>query len=148
MLETIEKIIRANDLAVLATCAENQPHCSLMAYVPNNDCRTIYMLTQKDSRKFRNISANARVSLMVDTRFDDQKSRPTIKALTISGTCKPSAQSMQKQLKDLLAQNHPQLKTLSAQKDAIVLEITIKSFLLLDGIDNAFFMELSEQQKF
>ena len=144
----MREILRANDLAVLATCAENQPHCSLMAFVPNENCRTIYMLTQRNSRKFRNISANPRVSLMVDTRLDSPESRPAIKALTISGTCKPSPQSMQKQFKHLLLQNHPQLKTLSAQKDAVVLEITIASFLLLDGIDNAFFMELSEQQKF
>ena len=147
VLETMQEILCANDLAVLATCAENQPHCSLMAYVPNEDCRTIYMLTQRDSRKFRNISANPRVSLMVDTRLDSPESRTAIKALTISGTCSPCPQSMQKQFKQLLVQKHSQLKTLSAQKDAIVLEITIKSFLLLDGIDNAYFVELSGQQK-
>jgi len=143
----MREIIRANDLGVLATCADHQPHSSLMAYVPHEDCRTIYMLTQRDSRKFRNISANPRVSLMVDTRLDSPESRPAIKALTISGTCSPSPQSMQKQFKHLLVQNHPQLETMAAQEDSIVMEITIESILLLDGIDNAYFVELSGQQK-
>ncbi len=145
MLESIQEIIRTNNLAVLATCAENQPHCSLMAYASLDDFRLIYMMTQKDSRKFRNISANPRVSLMVDTRLDNPENRPSIKALTIGGICRPAAQIDQARLKDLLLQSHPQLKNLSAQQDAVVMEITAESFLLLDGVDNAFFVDLSRK---
>ncbi len=142
MLETIKKIILNNDLAVLATCADNQPRCSLMAYVPGEDCRILYMLTQRDSLKFRNISANSRVSLMVDTRIDNPGSRQSINALTITGECRPSPGSAQNRLKELLLQKHPQLKTLAAKQDAIVMEITPESFLLLDGVNDAFFVEL------
>lgn len=143
MLETIEKIIRSNDLAVLATCVDNKPHCSLMAYVPHEDCRTIYMLTNKESRKFRNISANSKVSLMVDNRLDDQVSRPAIKALTIGGTCAPAAQEEQERIKKLMLQKHPQLETLSSLENTIAIEVRSESFLLLDGVNEAFFIDIS-----
>lgn len=148
MLESIQEIIRTNNLAVLATCAENQPHCSLMAYIFHEEQGLIYMMTQKDSRKFRNISANPRVSLIVDTRHDNLEKRTSIKALTINGTCRPVEQTGQNGLKDLLLKKHPQLKALADHQDALVIEISAESFLLLDGVNNAFFMELSEQQRF
>jgi nitroimidazol reductase NimA-like FMN-containing flavoprotein (pyridoxamine 5'-phosphate oxidase superfamily) len=143
MLESIQEIIRTNNLAVLATCAENQPHCSLMAYISLEEQELIYMLTQKDSRKFRNISANPKVSLMVDTRLDNPEKRTSIKALTINGTCRPAEQTGQNHLKDLLLKRHPQLKALTDHQDAVVIEIKAESFLLLDGVNNAFFMDIS-----
>jgi nitroimidazol reductase NimA-like FMN-containing flavoprotein (pyridoxamine 5'-phosphate oxidase superfamily) len=143
MLESIEKIIRSNDLAVLATCVDNRPHCSLMAYVPHEDCRIVYMLTNKDSRKFRNISANSKVSLMVDNRLDDQVSRPDIKALTIGGTCSPAALEDQERIKKFLLQSHPQLETLSRLENTIAIEVRAESFLLLDGVNEAFFIDIS-----
>lgn len=143
MLESIQEIIRTNNLAVLATCAENQPHCSLMAYIFLEEQGLIYMMTQKDSRKFRNISANPRVSLMVDTRLDNPEKRTSIKALTINGTCRPAEQTGQNHLKDLLLKRHPQLKVLTDHQDVVVIEIKVGSFLLLDGVNNALFMDIS-----
>lgn len=144
MLETIKEIIRSNNLAVLATCAGKKPHCSLMAYVPSRDCLTIHMLTRKDSRKFRNISANPEVSLMVDTRAGNPGGRQSIKALTISGTCLPVPSSEQDSLLDLLLRTHPQLEILAEQSDAVVMEVAAASFLLLDGVNDAFFVDLTQ----
>ncbi|MFO7727420.1 MAG: pyridoxamine 5'-phosphate oxidase family protein [Desulfonatronovibrio sp.] len=144
MLKTIKEIIRANDLAVLATSAENTPYCSLMAYVSGDGGLKIYMLTRKDSRKFRNINANPQVCLMVDTRADKQGDRQSIKALTISGTCFPAHSSEQDPLLDLLIRTHPQLKTLAEYSDAVVMQVAAESFLLLDGVNDAFFVDLTQ----
>ena len=142
MLETIRDIISASDLAVLATCADNQPHCSLMAYAVHNDS-SILMLTRRETRKFKNISANPRVSVMVDTRLESSEQRFAIKALTINGVCSPCSKHEQKRLKDLLVVQHPQLKELAALEDSVVVEVKADSFLLLDGVSNAFFLDLS-----
>ncbi|MFP4236952.1 MAG: pyridoxamine 5'-phosphate oxidase family protein [Desulfonatronovibrio sp.] len=144
MLEMIKHIIMNNDLAVLATSAENKPYCSLMAYVAGDDGRKIYMLTRKDSRKFRNIKTNPKVCLMVDTRANHNKDRAKVKALTISGTCCPVSASDQSALLDQLLYTHPQLKTLARYRDAVVMEVAAESFLLLDGVNDAFFMDLTQ----
>ena len=143
MMEKAHGIILSSDLAVLATCAENQPHCSLMAYVSSEDCRKLYMMTLRDSRKFRNISANPGVSVMVDTRMDNPGRRESIMALTIGGTCRPAPQSIQAELMELLLHRHPQLQGLGSQKDTVVMEIAVHSFLLLDGVNDAWFQNVS-----
>jgi nitroimidazol reductase NimA-like FMN-containing flavoprotein (pyridoxamine 5'-phosphate oxidase superfamily) len=68
MIEKMKALVKRKDICVLATVSENNPHCSLMAYVTDNDCREIYMVTNRQSTKFRNLSANPLVSLLIDTR--------------------------------------------------------------------------------
>ncbi|EFI35684.1 pyridoxamine 5'-phosphate oxidase-related FMN-binding protein [Desulfonatronospira thiodismutans ASO3-1] len=144
MLETIKEIIHQNDLAVLATSHEDRPHCSLMAYVPDSDCTRIYLLTLKDSRKFANISRNPYVSLLVDTR-DPHEPRKDYKALTISGTCAPADTTEQEKLRQDMVKQHPQLKELADKPDCVLLVVNINSFLLLDGVSTAHYIELDDQ---
>ena len=144
MLEKIREMIRRNDLAVLATSHEDRPHCSLMAYMPDNDCSRIYLLTLKDSRKFANISRNPCVSLLIDTR-NSHEPREAFKALTISGTCAPEDSPDQESLQQELVKRHPQVRELAAKPDCVLLVVHIISFLLLDGVSNAHYIELDEQ---
>ncbi len=46
----------------------NEPHCSLMSYAVNEDCREIYMMTFRSTRKYENLLSNPVVSLLVDNR--------------------------------------------------------------------------------
>jgi len=50
MLETMKRIIRDGNICVLATVSGGKPHCSLMAYVSNEDCSEIYMVTQREQK--------------------------------------------------------------------------------------------------
>ncbi len=137
MLENIRKIIQENDLAVLATSLEDKPHCSLMAYISNQEeCSLIHMLTLKTTQKFYNISRNPNVSLLIDTR-SQEKPRELFQALTISGTCAPAAQQKQPGLIRTLVKEHPQLQAMAEKEEAIAVEVAVSSFLLLDGVYQA-----------
>ena len=67
-LERMKAMVRDHDICVLATVAEGEPHCSLMAYVPDESCREIYMVTHRKTKKYRNLRANPAISLLIDTR--------------------------------------------------------------------------------
>ena len=55
MLQEMKKLAREKNSCVLATILDTKPYCSLMAYVTNNACTEIYMVTRKSSQKFRNL---------------------------------------------------------------------------------------------
>ena len=85
MREEIEEIIKRNDLCVLSTVADGKPHCSLMSYVTDDDCREFYMITLPATKKYRNLAGNSAVSLLIDTREDDpNRKRQDIRALTVN----------------------------------------------------------------
>jgi nitroimidazol reductase NimA-like FMN-containing flavoprotein (pyridoxamine 5'-phosphate oxidase superfamily) len=141
MLKKMKKLVKDKDVCVLATVMDNVPHCSLMSYVPDRDCLEIYMMTQKGTKKFRNLAANRAVSLLIDTREEDcGADRARIKALTVSGVFKTIGDKAKKKLaRQKLLKQHPQLKPFAEDPDAEVFAVKVKSFQLLEGVKDSYF---------
>ena len=141
MLDKMKALVREKDMCVLATVSNNRPHCSLMAYVANDACTEIYMVTFKDTKKYRNLRENAWVSLLIDTREEDRGSRrPQAKALTVTGVFEEIGDdNMRHQIREALMRRHAQLEGFADHPDAEVFSILIHSFLLLDGLTNSYF---------
>jgi nitroimidazol reductase NimA-like FMN-containing flavoprotein (pyridoxamine 5'-phosphate oxidase superfamily) len=74
-------------MCVLATAREGKPHCSLMAYVADEEVEWIYMVTHRNTTKYANLLSNEQVSLLVDNRCEGlPDDRSNIQALTVHGT--------------------------------------------------------------
>lgn len=80
---------------------------------------------------------------MIDTRVQS-KERKNIQALTISGEYSPVPENDQNLIRDTIVNKHPQLSTLAAKPDAIVIKIKIASFLLLDGVNDAYYLKAQQ----
>ena len=141
MLDRIKALVREKDMCVLATVSNNRPHCSLMAYIANDACTEIYMVTFKDTKKYRNLMENPWVSLLIDTREEDRGSRRSqAKALTVTGVFEQiEDDNIRHRIREALMRRHPQLEGFADHPDAEVFSIRIHSFLLLDGLTNSYF---------
>ena len=141
MIEEMKSLVKHKKTCVLATASDNTPHCSLMAYVTDDDCREIYMVTNRKTKKFRNLSENPSVSLLIDTREEDYGSEsPTARAITISGVfTQLHDENKKSQISAEMAYQHPHIQDLIEQPDSEILCIKIVSFLLLNGPTEAHF---------
>lgn len=138
MLEKMIALLKANDMGVLATCRDQKPHCSLMAYVTEEDGLTIYMATRQDTTKFRNMLENPRVSLLVDSRLHNAHDRSRIQSLTVEGLFMPLEDKMQEEnVRRLLRQRHPHISGLLDHPLPAIISVKVLSFLLLDGPEKA-----------
>jgi nitroimidazol reductase NimA-like FMN-containing flavoprotein (pyridoxamine 5'-phosphate oxidase superfamily) len=144
MLEKMKAMVRDNDICVLATTSEGKPHCSLMAYVPDEGCREIYMVSHRDTRKFRNLLENPAISLLIDTRESrSDRNRTEAKALTVSGVFEEIEDPERlRHVRTELLGRHPHLDNFMSHPDAVILCIRVSSFLLLDGLVDAHFEAL------
>jgi nitroimidazol reductase NimA-like FMN-containing flavoprotein (pyridoxamine 5'-phosphate oxidase superfamily) len=144
MLDKMKALVKQKDVCVLATASENKPHCSLMAYVTDDECSEIYMVTNSDTRKYRNLVQNSTVSLLIDTRDEVQNAnRLEAKALTVEGKFRPIEDGKEKGLvRDWLREKHPHLEKLISHPNAEVFSIRVVSFLLLDGPTDAYFEQI------
>ena len=141
MLEEMKALAREKNSCVLATIVDSKPYCSLMAYVTNAACTEIYMVTRRKTQKFKNLAANPAVSLMIDTR--DTSPRSEAKAMTVAGTYRKITDPAKEQaVRRKLLSAHPNLSEFMDQADAEVIQIEIKSFLLLNGLTRASFQDL------
>ncbi len=144
MLEEITNIIKRNDLCVLSTVADGKPHCSLMSYVTDDDCREFYMITLPATKKYRNLEDNSAASLLIDTRGDDlNPKRQDIRALTVSGVFRSiDDRGEEAAILQKLLQRHPHLKEFADNGKAKVFAVRSRSFQLLEGVSRSSFIEL------
>jgi nitroimidazol reductase NimA-like FMN-containing flavoprotein (pyridoxamine 5'-phosphate oxidase superfamily) len=141
MLAEMKQLVRGKNTCVLSTIAGDKPYCSLMAYASNDDCTEIYMATHRSTKKFRNLSENPAVSLMIDTREDVPRSQ--IRALTVEGTCVLIEDDSKKLIvQSRLLSIHPHLKDFLVHIDSELLCVKIKAFLLLKGLTEAYHASL------
>jgi len=68
MLKKILALVKSARHCVLATTGPEGPHASLMAYAAPEDALAFWMATLTDTRKFRNLAADPRASLLIDGR--------------------------------------------------------------------------------
>lgn len=143
MMEKIKTLVRENDICVLATTVVNDPHTSLMAYVCSTDCTEIYLVTPVNTLKYRNLTSNAKVSLLVDTR--GKESRPMIRALTITGQAHIIRDTGKKDaVRRQIQQRHAHLQTLLDLSDIAFICVRIEAFQLQSGVHNAHYERIAE----
>ena len=88
MLAKLETLLRENSLCVLCTEATSNPYCSLMTYLPSDDLGTLYLIATRESKKFKNLLVNPRVSVLVDSR-QHPAAGANIVSVTFAGLFKP-----------------------------------------------------------
>jgi nitroimidazol reductase NimA-like FMN-containing flavoprotein (pyridoxamine 5'-phosphate oxidase superfamily) len=141
LTDYIKALVASRHVCVLATVDKDRPYCSLMNYVIDETCRKFYMATLRDSNKYRNLLSNPQASLLVDSREKTPTSNSW--ALTVEGVFEPVSDAEKRDwvLTRLVAQN-PSLKEFISRQDIDVVCIRAKSFLLLEGLSNARYLNI------
>jgi nitroimidazol reductase NimA-like FMN-containing flavoprotein (pyridoxamine 5'-phosphate oxidase superfamily) len=134
--DRIQALVASRYVCVLATVDKDRPYCSLMNYVADETCREFYMATLKDTNKYKNLLANPRVSMLVDSR--EKVPSSTSWALTVEGVFEPVSDKVKRKwvFSRLIAQN-PDLNEFISRPDIDIVCIRARSFLLLEGLSDA-----------
>ena len=141
MLKEMKALAKQKNICVLATVADGKPYCSLMAYVTDENCKEIYMVTHKNTNKYENLMENPSVSLLIDTR--DISPRSEAKALTVEGLYTAiESEEKRKKVRAKLLDVHPHLAGFLNHPEAEILRVKIRSFLLLNGLQDAHFQSV------
>lgn len=134
MLDKVEKIIQENTLCVLCTETNGSPYCSLMTYILMDNLDTLYMISTRESRKYKNLLTNPQVSILIDTRQNhDQATAQKIASVTFEGIFQPLKDSESQTIRTSLTNSHPELEEFLKDPNCSIFSIQLKSFLLLDG---------------
>jgi uncharacterized pyridoxamine 5'-phosphate oxidase family protein len=141
MLDQMKALVRGKNMCVLATNAGGKPYCSLMAYVTDGSCEEIYMVTHRNTQKYKNLMENPAVSLLIDSREKTPRNR--VQALTVEGSFhKIGDDAKRTQVRKMLIKTHPHLSDFIDHADAEIFCINVGSFLLLNGLSEAHFQAL------
>jgi len=147
MFEIVKNLILSKDVCVLATINKDRPHCSLMAYVAEEDCRRVYMATRSDTRKWSNLQDNPYASILIDSRGDNPApDRIGAKALTISGRNLALGRDERTRAEMMLANKHAHLAEFLQDPLVGVICVECESFLLLEGVSKSHYIEVPKKK--
>jgi hypothetical protein len=147
MLKKIAELVQAQGFLVLATCSPDSrggaPHASLMACCPSPDGREFWLATLAATRKYANLQANPRASLLLDDRMSDRmgdrQGGPPSQALTVEAVRVPFASPADElAARRALLARHPELEGFLALDGVLALRLLGQRYQLLSGLTEVF----------
>jgi heme iron utilization protein len=129
--KTIRDLFRMQKLAVLSTHNAGQPYASLVAFAATEDLRHLFFATARTTRKYRNLSLDPRVAMLMDSRSNLDSDVHTAVAVTATGTAaEVSGQERDQGVRRYLAR-HPYLQDFIGAETCALVRVAVKTYYLV-----------------
>jgi nitroimidazol reductase NimA-like FMN-containing flavoprotein (pyridoxamine 5'-phosphate oxidase superfamily) len=138
--DLIRELFESQKLAVLATQNQGQPYANLVAFAPSDDLKSLYFATARATRKYANIEADARVTVLIDNRSNQDSDFSQAAAVTATGTAKEVMASKRDEVRTIYLAKHPMLKDFVQSPSCALLQINVETYYLVRRFQNV--MEL------
>jgi nitroimidazol reductase NimA-like FMN-containing flavoprotein (pyridoxamine 5'-phosphate oxidase superfamily) len=136
--EILLELFSSQKLAVLGTHQSGQPYGSLVAFAATADLKNLVFATTRATRKFANLQADSRVSMVLDNRSNrvvDFRKAVTATALGRAGEVRGEER---KKLARLYLAKHPHLREFVASPTCALVKIRVEVYYLVWRFQNVF----------
>ena len=127
----LKTLFESQPLAVLATHSEGQPYNNLVAFASSGDVRLLLFATTRATRKYANLSANPRVSLLVDNRSNRPSDFRHAMAVTATGRAEEIDKEKEVDLFQGYLQKHPHLEDFVTAPSCALLKVKVDTYYLV-----------------
>lgn len=135
-MDDIRALFDSQSLAVLSTQKNGQPYSSLIAFAASADLESFYFLTPNATRKYDNLTANPKVSVLVNNSRN--KAEDIYKAVSVTGTGLSQVidKSSERKALDLFLEKHPQLEGFAKAPTTALIRISMKRYFMVNRFQN------------
>jgi nitroimidazol reductase NimA-like FMN-containing flavoprotein (pyridoxamine 5'-phosphate oxidase superfamily) len=144
MQNTIRGLLNSQKLAVLATQAGDQPYENLVAFAATDDLHHLIFATAHYTRKFANIRANAKVSLLVDNRSNIEQDFHKGVAVTALGEAEEIKGHERQKLLDFYLKKHPYLENFVSAPSCSLFRVRVSKYILVSDFQRVVEWTLTE----
>ncbi|MCF8380219.1 MAG: pyridoxamine 5'-phosphate oxidase family protein [Bacteroidales bacterium] len=134
--DSVEEALRTNELGVLATEGDGQPHASLITVTPMDDCLHLIFATYRSTRKYKNLINNGKVSILFENRSIKSLSQPYITVVTAFGYAKEVDISASDLVRNAHVFRHPELESFLLEPDCAIFVVKVNAYQMVRGIDD------------
>ncbi len=134
----IYEVMTNQPFGILSTVENGVPHSSIVAFSITNNLRTILFLTEQNSKKFKNISGNPAVSILVDVRPSLSKDISGSFAVSANGNAKPVDLKSSNATKELFLFCHPSFIEYVENASYSLMSISVNKYDVSNGINDVY----------
>jgi nitroimidazol reductase NimA-like FMN-containing flavoprotein (pyridoxamine 5'-phosphate oxidase superfamily) len=138
--EVIRELFSSQRLAVLGTQRGGQPYANLVAFVASDDLKSIFFATARATRKYANIEADSRVTVLIDNRSNQEADFSKAAAVTATGRAQEVRDSERELVTAAYLAKHPMLEEFVRSPSCAILKLQVETYFLVRRFQNV--MEL------
>ena len=131
MIKIIRELTISQKLAVLSTQDHGQPYSNLMAFAATDDFKYLYFATNRATRKYANLMADSRASLLIDSRTNQEADFVKAAALTALGKVWELLGREREQALPVYLNKHPYLKDFVMSPSCSLLRLKVDKYILV-----------------
>ncbi len=130
ILEQIKELFKTQRFAVVATSNNGHPYTNIVSFLFSEDLKSILFITNRNTRKYKNITSEPRTSVLVDNRKNSPRDLTDAYSVTILGKSKEVQLDKEAKLKRFL-EAHPYMLNFTKNPDCALIEIVAERFLFV-----------------
>ena len=127
--ELLEEVLKTQYFAVLNTLGEGLPYSNLISFAVTKDLRSLVFITNRNTRKYKNIQENGNISLLIDNRTNQHSDVSQAIAITAIGTAREE-RGNKSSLQAIFLARHPQLKQFVDAPDNAIMLVTVREYII------------------
>jgi nitroimidazol reductase NimA-like FMN-containing flavoprotein (pyridoxamine 5'-phosphate oxidase superfamily) len=140
LIELIRELFNSQQLAVLGTQRDGQPYANLVAFVASDDLKSLFFATARATRKYGNITADSRVTLLIDNRSNQDSDFSQAAAVTATGRAEELLDHDREEVLVHYLTKHPMLEQFVRSPSCALLRVRVETYYLVRRFQNV--MEL------
>lgn len=127
----LKDLFDSQPLAVLATQGDGQPYTNLVAFAFSRNLKSLFFATTQSTRKFANLSAEPRVSMLIDNRTNNPSDFRWAKAVTVTGKAEKIDKEKEVEITETYLGKHPHLKDFLGSPSCALIRIRVETYYLV-----------------
>lgn len=136
--QILNELFTSQKLAVLGTHQGGQPYGSLVAFAATLDLKNLVFATTRATRKFANLRADPRVSMVLDNRSNRVADFRRAVAATALGRAREVRGKDRERLAEMYLAKHPHLKEFVASPTCALVKMRVEVYYAVWRFQNVF----------
>lgn len=142
--QKISALLDSKKLGVLCTQGTSGPYANLVAIAASSDLSYICFSTPKDTQKYRNLTLQPRVALLVENSTNREDDFERAMALTVTGTATEPSGPEKSALTALLVARHRSLKAFINAPGNRLFKISVDEYVLVENFEQVSRLSLTD----
>jgi nitroimidazol reductase NimA-like FMN-containing flavoprotein (pyridoxamine 5'-phosphate oxidase superfamily) len=130
-MEVLREMLENQLLGVLGTHHDGEPYTSLVGFAASPDLKLLLFATGRATRKHANLVADARASMLVDTRTNRPADFTEASAATAVGVVEEVSDHEQSEFDRIFLAKHPHLESFVLSPSCVRLRLRVSVYMVV-----------------
>ena len=127
----LNDLFKTQLFASLATLQLTKPYNNLIAFAATEDLKQIVFVTKRETNKYANLISNNNVSILIDSRSNQDSDFRNAVAVTAVGSAEEVRDSLRESLLKIYLSKHHGLKKFADSPEAVLFRVMVKKYFIV-----------------